>query len=117
MEKNCNDLIKRNVLNWLTGKTEKEIKEELTHNEERDGRGTVTGDRMLISLEERFQADTDILTTKLRGADGQTMTSEQKLTEYVLLIREYLRAKHEHKFESCAVAVAMAERPQARIDR
>ena len=72
---------------------------------------------MLISLEARYQGDKDVLTARLRGADGQTMTSEERLAEFVLLVREYLRGKHEHKFESCAPAVGMAETPQARVDR
>ena len=99
-----------------TGKTKKEIDQHLSRLGEEAIHGTTTGDKMLTSLEKRYQGDKEILTAKLRGANGHTMTSEEKLSEYILLIRECLRAKHEHKFESSASAVALAERPQARVD-
>ena len=45
------------------------------------------------------------------------MTAEERLLEFTLLYRELLRAKQEHKMDSAAPAVGLAERPQTKIDR
>ena len=57
------------------------------------------------------------MTTRLRGVNAQAMTAEERLLEFTLLYRELLRAKQEHKMDSAAPAVGLAERPQTKIDR
>ena len=45
------------------------------------------------------------------------MTTEEKLTEYGLIVREQLRAREEAKFESAGLSVGIAERLKAQVQR
>ena len=58
-----------------------------------------------------------MITSKLKGANTNTMATEEKLTEYGLIIREELRAREEAKFESAALSVGIAERLKTQLQR
>lgn len=79
--------------------------------------GHAKSEQLLIDLEKRYRQDKDAITAKLKGAGTNTMTAEQKLTEYGLILREQLRAREEGKFESAGLAVGIAERVKEQVQR
>ncbi|PFX16028.1 hypothetical protein AWC38_SpisGene19720 [Stylophora pistillata] len=99
------------------GKSNKEIEEELLKSREKALQGHAKSEQLLLDLEKRYQQDKDAITAKLKGAGTNTMTAEQKLTEYGLIIREQLRAREEGKFESASLAVGIAERLKEQVQR
>lgn len=79
--------------------------------------GHAKSEQLLIDLEKRYRQDKDAITAKLKGAGTNTMTAEQKLTEYGLILREQLRAREEGKFESAGLAVGIVERVKEQVQR
>ena len=100
-----------------TGKSNKEIEEELLQARERAAQGQSKSEKILMDLERRYQQDKEKVIARLKGADTKTMTTEEKLTEYALIIREQLRALEEAKFESAALSVGMSERLKTHLQR
>ena len=101
----------------VTGKSNKEIEEEMLRSREKALQGHAKSEQLLIDLEKRYRQDKDAITAKLKGAGTNTMTAEQKLTEYGLILREQLRAREEGKFESAGLAVGIAERVKEQVQR
>lgn len=79
--------------------------------------GHSKSDELLLDLEKRYRQDKENISSKLKGANTNTMATEEKLTEYGLFIREQLRAVGEAKFESAALSVGIAERLKAQVQR
>ena len=79
--------------------------------------GHSKSEEVLVNLEKRYRQDKEMLSSKLKGANTATMATEEKLTEYGLLIREQLRAREEAKFDSGALSVGIAERLKAQVQR
>ena len=100
-----------------TGKSNKEIEEELCKLREQAMQGQSKSDKLLTDLEKRYHQDKEKISSKLKGADTNTMGTEEKLTEYALLLREQLRVREEGKFESAALSVGIAERVKAQLQR
>lgn len=100
-----------------TEKSNKEIEEELLQARKQAAQGQSKSEKLLMDLERRYQQDKEKVTARLKGADTNTMTTEEKLTEYGLLIRERLRALEEAKFESAALSVGIAERLRTHLQR
>ena len=100
-----------------TGKSNKEIEEELLKVREQAMEGHSKSKELLLDLEKRYRQDKEMISSKLKGANTNTMGTEEKLTEYVLMIREQLRAREEAKFDSAAVSVGIAERLKAQVQR
>ena len=100
-----------------TGKSNKEIEEELLQAREQAAQGQSKSEKLLMDLERRYQQDKEKVIARLKGADTNTMTTEEKLTEYGLIIREQLRALEEAKFESAALSVGIAERLKTHLQR
>ncbi|RMX39987.1 hypothetical protein pdam_00022972 [Pocillopora damicornis] len=98
-------------------KSNKEIEEEMLRSREKALQGHAKSEQLLIDLEKRYRQDKDAITAKLKGAGTNTMTAEQKLTEYGLILREQLRAREEGKFESAGLAVGIAERVKEQVQR
>ena len=105
------------VIAVFTGKTNKEIEEELYNLRDKALQGHAKSEELLIDLEKRYRQDKDTITSKLKGAGTNTMTTEEKLTEYGLIVREQLRAREEAKFESAGLSVGIAERLKAQVQR
>ena len=101
----------------FSGKTNKEIEEELFKLREKAMQGHSKSDELLLDLEKRYRQDKENISSKLKGANTNTMATEEKLTEYGLFIREQLRAVGEAKFESAALSVGIAERLKAQVQR
>ena len=79
--------------------------------------GQSKSEKLLVDLERRYRQDEERITARLKGADTNTMVTEEKLTEYGLIIREQLRATEEAKFESAALSVGIAERLKTQLQR
>ena len=79
--------------------------------------GHSKSEELLKDLEERYRQDKEKISSKLKGVNTSTMATEEKLTEYGLMIREQLRAREEAKFNSAAVSVGIAERLKAQVQR
>ena len=79
--------------------------------------GQSKSEELLVDLEKRYHQDKEKITARLKGADTNTMSTEEKLTEYGLTIREQLRAREEAKFESAALSVGIAERLKTQLQR
>lgn len=101
----------------LTGQTNKEIEEKLLQLQEKATTGQSKSEELLVDLEKRYHQDKEKITARLKGADTNTMSTEEKLTEYGLVIREQLRARQEAKFESAALSVGIAERLKSQLQR
>lgn len=101
----------------FTGKSNKEIEEQLLQAREQAVQGQSKSEKLLMDLERRYQQDKEKVIARLKGADTKTMTTEEKLTEYGLIIREQLRALEEAKFESAALSVGIAERLKTHLQR
>lgn len=99
------------------GKTNKEIEEGLLKLREQTMEGHSKSEELLVDLEKRYHQDKEKISSKLKGADTNTMATEEKLTEYGLMVREQLRARKEAKFESAALSVGIAERLKAQVQR
>lgn len=93
------------------------MEEELLQARKETAQGQSKSEKLLMDLERRYQQDKEKVTARLKGADTNTMTTEEKLTEYGLLIRERLRALEEAKFESAALSVGIAERLRTHLQR
>ena len=100
-----------------TGKTNKEIEEQLSALQQKAAQGQSKSEELLVDLEKRYRQDKEKITARLKGADTNTLTTEQKLTEYGLVIREQLRARGEAKFASAALSVGIAERLKNQLQR
>ena len=70
--------------------------------------GKVDSDKMLRDLCVRYQSEKDTLKSRLRG-EREIMTVEQRLQEYKLMFREYLKASLEASFESACLVIGVAE--------
>ena len=108
---------KDTFFSFLTGKTNKEIEEKLLELQEKAIKGQSKSEELLIDLEKRYQQDKEKITAILKGAHTNTMSTEEKLTEYGLVIREQLRTREEAKFESAALSVGIAERLKTQLQR
>ena len=84
---------------------------------EKAAQGQSKSEKLLIDLEKRYRQDKEKITARLKGADKNTMPTEEKLTEYALTVREQLRAREEAKFESAALSVGIAERLKNQLQR
>jgi len=100
-----------------TGKSNKEIEEELSQLREKAAQGQSKSEKLLLDLEKRYHQDKEKITARLKGVDKNTMSTEEKLTEYGLVVREHLRASEEAKFESAALSVGIAERLKTQLQR
>jgi hypothetical protein len=78
--------------------------------------GKVDGDNMLHDLSIRYQREKDTLKRRLCG-DHEIMTVTQRLQEYKLMYREYLKASMESSFESACLVISVAETSNNEIDR
>ena len=63
---------------------------------------------MLDDLCLRYQSEKDTLKSKLRG-EYEIMNVTQRLQEYKLMYREYLKASLESSFESACLVIGVAE--------
>lgn len=99
------------------GKTNKEIEEQLSAFQQKAAQGQSKSEELLVDLEKRYRQDKEKITARLKGADTNTLTTEEKLTEYGLVIREQLRARGEAKFASAALSVGIAERLKNQLQR
>ena len=79
--------------------------------------GHCKSEELLVDLERRYCQDKEMMSSKLKGANTNTMATEEKLTEYGLMIREQIRAREEAKFNSAALSVGIAERLKAQAQR
>ena len=79
--------------------------------------GHCKSEELLVDLEKRYRQDKEMISSKLKGVNTNTMATEEKLTEYGLMIREQLRAREEAKFDSAALSVGIAERLKAQVQR
>ena len=79
--------------------------------------GHCKSEELLVDLEKRYCQDKEMMSSKLKGANTNTMATEEKLTEYGLMIREQIRATEEAKFNSAALSVGIAERLKAQAQR
>ncbi|XP_032219683.2 trichohyalin [Nematostella vectensis] len=93
------------------GKSDLETEQEIKSLRDEALKGSSSTEKILSDLEKRYLEDKEDLRNRLRGASGHTITSEERLVEYALLLREQLRATQESKFESAAYSVGLAEDP------
>ena len=117
--KNSKDIVCQSFFSHCCckGKSNKEIEEELLKIREQAMEGHSKSEELLIDLEKRYRQDKEMISSKLKGVNTNTMATEEKLTEYALMIREQLRAREEAKFDSAAVSVGIAERLKAQVQR
>ncbi|EDO46860.1 predicted protein, partial [Nematostella vectensis] len=93
------------------GKSDLETEQEIKSLRDEALKGSSSTEKILSDLEKRYLEDKEDLRNRLRGASGHTITSEERLVEYALLLREQLRATQESKFDSAAYSVGLAEDP------
>ena len=70
--------------------------------------GKVDSDKMLNDLCVRYQNEKALLKSRLRG-EREVMTVGQRLQEYKLMFREYLKASLESSFECACLVIGVAE--------
>lgn len=91
-----------------SGQTDSEIQNILLKEWHDKLQGSADGDTMLNDLCHRYQSEKNTLKNRLRG-ERDIMTVEQRLHEYKLMYREYLKASLESTFESACLVIGVAE--------
>ena len=107
-EKSLNDENARREMLENEGKTDSEIHNILLKEWREKLQGKVDGDKMLDDLCLRYQSEKDTLKSRLCG-EHEIMNVTQRLQEYKLMYREYLKASLESSFESACLVVGVAE--------